>query len=60
LRKIDIYDHPINLMYNEETTFKTTLGGFFTILARLAIFISLLEKKSQITTTEKMRNTSID
>lgn len=39
LRKIDTFGHPITLTYKGEPTFKSPLGGFFT-LAVYAIVIS--------------------
>jgi hypothetical protein len=42
MRKIDIYGFPINLTYNNETTFKSSLGGFFTMITRFIIFAYLI------------------
>jgi hypothetical protein len=38
LKSIDVYGPPISLTYKKETTFKTKIGGFLTILSKLAIF----------------------
>lgn len=53
IRRFDSYGHPINLTYEGETTYKSILGGLFTLLTRIAILafliselISVAEKKS--------------
>ncbi len=37
LRAIDLYGHPINLTYKGETTYKSLVGAFFTIITRIGI-----------------------
>lgn len=34
IRGIDAFGHPINLTYKKDPTFKSVLGGLFTLLAR--------------------------
>ena len=60
---MDIYGHPINLTYKEHETYKSVLGGVFTIISRLLVciylileFKSVVDKKSTITSTEKIIN----
>ncbi len=55
VRALDSYGHPINLTYNGDTTYKSTLGGFMTILARIAIIgyliselLNVIDKKSNV------------
>ena len=67
MRSLDIYGHPINLTYKEHDTYKSVLGGAFTIISRLIVFIYLIlelksvsDKKSTITTTAKIINTATD
>ncbi len=67
VRGLDSYGHPINLTYNGGTTYKSTLGGFMTILARLAIFgyliselLNVIDKKSNVQISEYIRNTALD
>ena len=55
IRRVDCYGHPINLTYEGQSTFKSLLGGLFTILTRMAILaffiselIQVVHKKSNI------------
>lgn len=67
MRSFDSYGHPINLTYNGDSTFKSTVGGFFTILARIAIFgylvselLNVIDKKSIVKVSEIIRDTALD
>jgi hypothetical protein len=58
ITKLDIYGHPINLTYKGESTYKTLLGGIFTILAQFLIIsfflyelMSVINNKPTITVT---------
>ena len=64
---MDIYGHPINLTYKEHDTYRSFVGGVFTIISRLIVCIylilelkSVVEKKSTITSTAKIINTATD
>eukprot|EP00347_Sterkiella_histriomuscorum_P017004 403351025 len=39
VRSVDMYGAPINLMYKSKDTYQTFLGGFFTIITRLAVLL---------------------
>ncbi len=67
VRSIDSYGHPINLTYNGDSTYKSMLGGFFTILARLGILAFLIieilnvaDKKSTVQISEIIENRGLD
>jgi hypothetical protein len=42
ITKIDIYGHPINLTYRGSSTYKTLLGGLFTMLVRFLVLAFFL------------------
>ena len=67
IRSIDSYGHPISLTYKNESTFKSLLGGVFTILTRLCVFAFLLSeildvinKKSTVKIADQIINYSLD
>ncbi len=67
IRNIDAYGHPINFTYKKDTTYKSLLGGFATIITRFAIFayfivelMNVINKKDTIRITSIVRNFAID
>lgn len=67
VRSLDSYGHPINLTYNGDSTYKSTIGGLFTIFARIAILgyfvselLNVVDKKSTVTVSEIIRDTALD
>ena len=67
VRSIDSYGHPVNIMYKKNATFKSRIGGVFTILARMAILIyfcfslaDVINKKTTVTNSSYIRNTAVD
>lgn len=39
LTRIDVFGYPISLTYKKESTFKSSIGGFMTILSRVVILL---------------------
>ena len=67
IQKCDLYGHPINLTYNGEETFKSILGGVFSILYSLAVLAWLvasiagaINHDGSITTSSYFRDTTLD
>eukprot|EP00347_Sterkiella_histriomuscorum_P005213 403357460 len=67
IKNIDAYGYPIGLTYKNSRTFQSTLGGAFTIAARLGIMvffileiINVLNKQSILKTTSYIRDLSVD
>jgi len=64
---MDIYGYPINLRYEDSTTFKSLLGGIATIFSRILVLVyfifeikSMVERKSTVTYSTKVNNVDID
>ena len=67
LRTQDNYGHPINLTYKSDTTYKSTLGGVLSLIAKIGMIIffivelkNVFSKQFRLTVTEKLINTAID
>jgi len=67
LKSLDQFGHAINLTYEGATTFKTKVGGFFTILSGigvLAFFIiqlmKVIEKQSDVITLFNFRQVAVE
>lgn len=67
LTNMDEYGHPIELKYKGESTFKTQIGGFFTLISRCILIVYLYfelndvhEKKSTVTVNNYIRNLALD
>jgi hypothetical protein len=67
IKSIDIYGHPISLTYKSETTYKSIIGGFSTILSRAAILgylasylVNVYNNDCTINKSSIFRNTIID
>src|SRR5687768_15343496 len=67
LRGIDMYGHPITLTYKNQATYKTALGGVFTIISRCLLLsyflyqvVNIINHESTITTTTHKNNITMD
>ena len=67
LRNSDIYGHPINLTYNDSPTYKTILGGIWTLITRCGIFayfvvqiLGVINHQSAIRTSQQLIDTTLD
>ena len=48
ITSLDIFGYPISLTYNEDSSFKSLIGGLFTIMAELAILSYFLLQVASI------------
>eukprot|EP00347_Sterkiella_histriomuscorum_P023350 403334981 len=67
LRKMDVFGHPITFTYKHNDSFKSSIGGVFTLLFRIGILVyflieisSVFQKKSTIQNSTYIRNLSVD
>eukprot|EP00347_Sterkiella_histriomuscorum_P003054 403365765 len=67
IKSLDSFGHPIQFTYNNSSTFKSTIGGYLTLVARLGIVIYLIlelinvaQKKSSIRFSTYIRDLATD
>src|SRR4051794_12589011 len=67
IKALDIYGYELNLTYKNSQRFKTTLGGLFTLMSRVLLFIyfgflirDIVKKKAEVKLSTNFRDLNYD
>jgi hypothetical protein len=67
IKSLDIYGYELNLTYKNSQKFKTTLGGIFTIMSRVLLFIyfgflirDIVNQKAEVKLSTNFRDLNYD